>query len=644
MRWRPLRGAALFVRALTFLIPLMAGYFAGAYAAERLAQPSTVVGVLFWWVFVISVASLTAHLVDRFTRRLTPLAGLLTMTMAFPDKAPSRFRVAQRASNVSVLRRRVAEASASGNYDVASAAELTLSLASALSNHDRRTRGHSERTRAYTDLLAEELKLSEADRDKLRWAALLHDVGKLEVPVEILNKDGALDPDEWAIVRRHPVEGMRLIAPIAEWLGPWAKTIEHHHERWDGSGYPYGLQGEEIALGARIVAVADAYDVMTSGRSYQPSRAHSAARVEVAKHSGSQFDPKVVRALMNVALGRLRWSTGPLAGLADFPFLRPLEALGRDVITMITAGAVTASAAMVGVLPVPDISHIDPNQAAAVVAASLGFESTTTFMDPIILEPSEPGGATTTLTLVGGGPTTTSGPNPPPGTSTSTTAAPTTTTRPPTTTTTAGPTTTAPTTTTAPPPTTTTTAAPTTTTTLPPTTTTTLPPGCGASITVNANSDAWLEQNSPGNNKGSDSILKVKAQGSNDNFRALVNFAFPALPNGCVVQSATLRIFAASATGGRTIQAFRLGSSWSEGGVTWSNQPGTAGGPASTSSGTGYRQWNVTSQVQGMYDSGSMTGFLVRDSNESGGGAEQQFHAREKGESPPQIVIQFVLP
>ena len=466
-RWRPRWGAALVVRALAFLIPLVAGYFAGAYVAERLAQPSTVAGVLFWWVFVIAVASIAAHLVDRYTRRLIPLSGLLRMTMAFPDKAPSRFRVAQRASNVTVLRKRIEEAASHGDHGLASASELILSLASALSNHDRKTRGHSERTRAYSDLLAEELKLPESDRDRLRWAALLHDVGKLDVPAEILNKEGKLDEREWDVIQAHPVAGMRLIAPIADWLGPWAMTIEHHHERWDGSGYPYGLIGEEIAYGARIVAVADAYDVITAGRSYQPSKAHSAARVEVAKHSGTQFDPRVVRALMNVALGRLRWSTGPLAALADFPFLRPLEALGRDVITMITAGAVTASAAMAGVLPVPDLAAVDPGHAAQVIADSLGLDPVTTLVPPGSTS-STTDGTTTTDTATDGS-----------------TATPSTTsagiTQPPTTATTSPPSTTGP------PTTTTTTAPPTTSTTAPPTTTTTTAPPV-----LVANSDSFV--------------------------------------------------------------------------------------------------------------------------------------------------------
>jgi hypothetical protein len=111
-------------------------------------------------------------------------------------------------------------------------------------------------------------------------------------------------------------------------------------------------------------------------------------------------------------------------------------------------------------------------------------------------------------------------------------------------------------------------------------------------------------------------------------------------PQGCVVQSATLKLYAASSKNGRTLQAIRLSGSWSENDVTWSNQPQTTGSAATTNSGSGYREWNVTSQVQAEYDAGTNNGFLIRDSKENGD-AEQQFHSREKGESMPQLVISF---
>lgn len=163
---------------------------------------------------------------------------------------------------------------------------------------------------------------------------------------------------------------------------------------------------------------------------------------------------------------------------------------------------------------------------------------------------------------------------------------------------------------------------------------------CGPSITLIANADAWIEQNSPRNNKGSDSILKVKAQKSNDNFRALVRFPLPELPAGCVVETAVLHLYSPSWKNGRSLQAYQLGGAWGEMSVTWNNQPATIGPAATTTSGSGYRQWSVAEQVQGMFMGGNY-GFLIRDATEGGSGAEQQFHAREKGEYPPLLIITF---
>jgi hypothetical protein len=166
------------------------------------------------------------------------------------------------------------------------------------------------------------------------------------------------------------------------------------------------------------------------------------------------------------------------------------------------------------------------------------------------------------------------------------------------------------------------------------------PVNCGPSQTVGANADSWIEQGSPSSNKGSDGILKVMSKSGN-NLRGLVRFNLPTMPVGCVVDTATLRLFAASASSSsRTLQAIRLNASWTEGGVTWANQPATAGAAATTTSGTGYRQWAVASQVQAMYSTGQNNGFLIRDATE-GQDAEQQLHAKEKGDSPPQLVITF---
>lgn len=163
-------------------------------------------------------------------------------------------------------------------------------------------------------------------------------------------------------------------------------------------------------------------------------------------------------------------------------------------------------------------------------------------------------------------------------------------------------------------------------------------------MTLNASADAWIDQNSPSNNFGADSILKVQAKKSN-NFRTFVSFALPATPpSGCIVQSATLKLYAASWKNGRTLQALRAASAWSENALSWNNQPATIGAAATTNSGSGWRQWNVTAQVQAMFDTSANHGFLLRDATENGGGIEQQFHGREKNDKIPQLVITYGTP
>jgi CSLREA domain-containing protein len=161
---------------------------------------------------------------------------------------------------------------------------------------------------------------------------------------------------------------------------------------------------------------------------------------------------------------------------------------------------------------------------------------------------------------------------------------------------------------------------------------------CSAAVTVSADIDAWLDQGSSSSNKGTDSILKVMSK-SGGNLRAIVRFALPSVPQGCVLDTATLRLYAASSSSGRTLQALRVTGSWTEGGVTWANQPATSGTAATTASGSGWREWAVAAQVQAMYGSGNH-GFLIRDAVE-GNDNEQQFHAREKGENVPQLVVRF---
>ena len=334
-----------------FVVPVALSILVATITAHLLPRPRTTGGLVGWWLAVLGIPLAALFAADRITRKALPLAVLLKMTMVFPDRAPKRLAVLRKSGTTRNLARRVEEARTRGIEDEpVVAAERILALAGALNAHDRLTRGHGERVRALTDLIADQLGLSSDDRDRLRWSSLLHDIGKLAVHPHILNKPAALDDDEWRIVKNHPLEGAKLTAPLAGWLGQWAHTIAEHHERYDGKGYPRGLKGEEISLGGRIVAVADCYDTMTSVRSYKMAMSPKAARAELAAGAGSQFDPKVVRAFLDVSIGRLQPVAGPLAWLGSLPFVGSLPQLGQAAVVLGRLGA--ASLVVSGALAV----------------------------------------------------------------------------------------------------------------------------------------------------------------------------------------------------------------------------------------------------------------------------------------------------
>jgi|GEM_PF-1894996 len=169
------------------------------------------------------------------------------------------------------------------------------SLAKAFEAKDRYNKGHMERVLEYGLAIAAELDPNLLNDDVLKLSLLFHDIGKIEVPDYILNKPAKLTPEEYEIIKRHPVAGEEILKPV-KFLQEVAKVIRQHQERWDGKGYPDGLKGEEIHLYARIVAVADAFDAMTSDRSYRKAMKVEDAVEEILRNSGTQFDPKVVEA------------------------------------------------------------------------------------------------------------------------------------------------------------------------------------------------------------------------------------------------------------------------------------------------------------------------------------------------------------
>lgn len=176
------------------------------------------------------------------------------------------------------------------------------SLAAAVDAKDPYTRGHSDRVAHFATLTADEMGLTHDQRMALEMAAYLHDIGKIGIPEDILLKPGKLSDDEMATMRHHPLIGANILDPVSF---PWPITpvVRHHHERWDGAGYPSGLEAARIPLLARILSVADAYEAMIADRPYRAGRAAEAGVAELEACAGTQFDPQVVAAFISALEG-----------------------------------------------------------------------------------------------------------------------------------------------------------------------------------------------------------------------------------------------------------------------------------------------------------------------------------------------------
>jgi putative nucleotidyltransferase with HDIG domain len=176
-------------------------------------------------------------------------------------------------------------------------------LAEALAERDRYTGEHSEAVIEMSAAVARNLGLGQEEVERVRSAALLHDIGKVAIPDEILHKPGPLTDQEWLLMREHPVIGERILR-VVPGLGTVARIVRHEHERWDGRGYPDGLARDQIPIGSRIIIAADTYHAITSDRPYRSARSHGDAIEELSRCAGTQFDPKVTSALIGHLYGQ----------------------------------------------------------------------------------------------------------------------------------------------------------------------------------------------------------------------------------------------------------------------------------------------------------------------------------------------------
>jgi HD-GYP domain-containing protein (c-di-GMP phosphodiesterase class II) len=187
---------------------------------------------------------------------------------------------------------------------------MVKSLVYAIEAKDDYTRGHSERVCRYSLLMADRMGLTEERKKVLQWSSILHDSGKIGIPESILNKPWRLEDEEYQIIKNHPIKGHTILEPL-EQLASSLPGMLHHHERYDGTGYPGGLKGQEIPLEARIIAVADTYDAMTSNRAYRPAKSPCEALEEMEKVAGSQLDPELVEVFKEVFKEDLKEECSP---------------------------------------------------------------------------------------------------------------------------------------------------------------------------------------------------------------------------------------------------------------------------------------------------------------------------------------------
>jgi response regulator RpfG family c-di-GMP phosphodiesterase len=187
----------------------------------------------------------------------------------------------------------------SGLSDNQNCLEFAKVLAYTLEEKDPYTSGHSERVCYYSDFMTKRLSFQPKDRTELQIASYLHDIGKIGISNRFINKKGILNDADWAIIKQHSNKSIELLAPLK--LSPnIVSYIQHHHEHFDGTGYPDGLTGEQIPLGARIIAISDAYDSMTSNRPYRKPLSNDEAKEELVKCSGRQFDPNLISIFLDV--------------------------------------------------------------------------------------------------------------------------------------------------------------------------------------------------------------------------------------------------------------------------------------------------------------------------------------------------------
>jgi len=250
-----------------------------------------------YWLILILISAVGLRLYFMFvlgaegvvTEKLVLFLALFVMTFIWKLEGRDRERLLTLNAELIKAREKILEANIN----------TVKSLVSTLEAKDPYTKGHCERVTNYAIKIAEAMNLDEGYISVLRNAASIHDIGKLGISDDILHKPGKLDDNQWDIIKRHPSDGVNIVSTL-DFLDKEKEIILHHHERFDGRGYPDGLKEEEIPLGAKILAVADSFDAMNSTRPYRSALSNQEIIKELEKGKGQQFDPEIADVFLNV--------------------------------------------------------------------------------------------------------------------------------------------------------------------------------------------------------------------------------------------------------------------------------------------------------------------------------------------------------
>lgn len=393
------RRASRNLRVILLIVPAVAGFLI-AYSILQATGPFVNVWeFVAWFLVALTLSFVTSVFVGDFVFEHLTRTRMYEKANCFETTVEELFGTQLRDGSARSIQRRATER----GIDAKFIDDVTM-LLDQLGRHEKLTRGHSERVRAYASMIGKEMGLKQAELEQLNWAAMLHDVGKLDVPPWILTSPDAPTPDEWDALRRHPESARYRLRRLEKTLGPtiYQPALEHH-ERWDGQGYPNGLKEGEISLFGRITAVADTFDVITHARSYKQPQTIAEAREELMSAAGTQFDPDVVAAFIRIGSDQLKAVRGWSATVAGVAITGSrLASFGSQLAVtgaVVVGGAVGADAWVTTTIP----------------TAIAAVETTTTTAAPTTVAPT-----TTTTTTIATTTTTAA----PPTTTTTTTIAP----------------------------------------------------------------------------------------------------------------------------------------------------------------------------------------------------------------------------